>query len=215
MRYLHATRRHLLPLIASAAAMLLTASTTAAAAQGAVGSRTSVDHGDITFSVLGDVGNEVGSRVTRAELSLLGITVAPGNTPQRADPHRTSSAQAVATNNVLFRWNDYGNREVVLRSQPYAKILTKHNLTYRTPRVVTQRATSRSHDGGQAWRYRLAAKEIRCDFWGNNCKVIRTVWVRTVVDFRAYQGDKYGVVTAYCEGYDGPCPDFVKNALNQ
>lgn len=50
---------------------------------------------------------------------------------------------------------------------------------------------------------------------GSNCKVVRTVWVRTIVDFRSYQGDKYGVVTAYCEGIDGKCPDFVKNALNQ
>lgn len=46
--------------------------------------------------------------------------------------------------------------------------------------------------------------------------MIRSVTVRTVVDFRAYDsGGTYGVVTAYCEGIDGACPDFVKNVLNQ
>lgn len=165
--------------------------------------------------MLGDVGGDVGSPVTTAELLSLGLTFNP-EANSRGFTHRpTVAKQATSTNNVLFRWKDYGSREVVLRSQPYNKILTKHNLTYRTPRVVTQHAKSRAHDGGQAWRYRLAAKEIRCDFWCSNCRVGRTVWVRTVVDFRAYQGDKYGVVTAYCEGYDGPCPDFVRNALNQ
>lgn len=54
---------------------------------------------------------------------------------------------------------------------------------------------------------------MQCDWWGNNCKVIRTVTVRTVVDFRIYDSaGTYGVVTAYCEGFDGAYPDFVKNA---
>lgn len=39
--------------------------------------------------------------------------------------------------------------------------------------------------------------------------------VRVLVSVETYQGDKYGEVTAYCEGIDGKCPDFVKNALNQ
>ncbi|RKN67812.1 hypothetical protein D7252_09575 [Microbacterium sp. CGR2] len=173
----------------------------------------------VTFSVLGDVGQGAGSDVTTEELAVLGVDVdagtatkAPAVTFRQEAP---AAVQAAATNNVLFRWRDSGNREVVLRSLPYNKILTKHNLTYTTPRVVTQRAT-RTFDAGTSWRYRLAAKEIQCDWLGGNCKVIRTVTVRTIVDFRYYDSaGTYGVVTAYCEGITGACPNFVKNALNQ
>lgn len=172
--------------------------------------------GAIKFSVLGDVGAGAGSYVTAKELLDLGVEMGRGDLSGGWIAVRGARAEpTAATNNVLFRWNDFAGRAVVLRSQPYKKILTKHNLTYRSPRAVTRYASTRTHDGGQAWRYRVKANEVQCDFWGNNCKVKRSVWVRTIVDFRAYQGDSYGVVTAYCEGHDGKCPDFVKNALNQ
>lgn len=170
----------------------------------------------VTFSVLGDVGDGVGSEVSSGELAELGVDVEAGNASDGpVATYRQEAVVAAATNNVLFRWRDSGNREVVLRSLPYNKILTKHNLTYTTPRAVTQHA-NRTFDAGTSWKYRLAANEVQCDWLGNNCKVIRTVTVRTVVDFRAYDSaGTYGVVTAYCEGISGACPDFVKNALNQ
>lgn len=153
-----------------------------------------------------------------AVLLMMGVS-SPANastTDDRSSDTVTQEAlAAAATNNVLFRWRDSGNREVVLRSLPYNKILTKHNLTHTTPRAVTQHA-NRTFDAGTSWKYRRAANEVQCDWLGNNCKVIRTVTVRTVVDFRAYDSaGTYGVVTAYCEGISGACPDFVKNALNQ
>ncbi|MBM7828532.1 hypothetical protein [Microbacterium aurum] len=218
MHLTKATSRTVLSFFAIATAFTLATATPATASgfDTSANPTAETDEG-VIFSVLGDVGDGVGSIVSDEELAQLGIEVTPGtasSTPTvQAEPAPT--ARAAATNNVLFRWNDFGGRQVVLRSQPYDKILNKHNLTYRTPRVVTQKATTRTPDGGTSWRYRLAANEVKCDFWGNNCKVVRTVWVRTIVDFRSYQGDKYGVVTAYCEGIDGKCPDFVKNALNQ
>ena len=218
MRLPRTTSKTVLSLFAIVAAFaLVTTSPATASEYGAPADATVDDDEGVIFSVLGDVGDGVGSVVTDADLAELGIEVIPGtaSSAPKVQVEAAPTAQAAATNNVLFRWNDFGNRKVVLRSLPYNKNLTKHNLTYRTPRVVTQKASTRTPDGGTSWRYRLAAKEVKCDFWGNNCKVVRTVWVRTVVDFRSYQGDTYGVVTAYCEGINGKCPDIVKNALNQ
>lgn len=78
---------------------------------------------------------------------------------------------------------------------------------------MTQSATSiLSAGSGTNWSYYLKANQVTCYAWG--CKVTSTVNVRALVDYRKVSGGTYGVVTAQCEGYEGACPSFVKNALN-
>ena len=143
MHLTKATSRTVLSFFAIATAFTLATATPATASgfDTSANPTAETDEG-VIFSVLGDVGDGVGSIVSDEELAQLGIEVTPGTASSaptvQAEPAPT--ARAAATNNVLFRWNDFGGRQVVLRSQPYDKILNKHNLTYRTPRVVTQKA---------------------------------------------------------------------------
>ena len=38
--------------------------------------------------------------------------------------------------------------------------------------------------------------------------------VRVVIDYRGWSGPgQFGIVTAYCEGYPGPCPDWINHAF--
>jgi hypothetical protein len=114
---------------------------------------------------------------------------------------------------VTYSWTSKDRKRVYLRPAPLTKIETKHNLTMNVVKTVTKRASSILRAGsGTNFSYYLMAYEVTCYLWG--CRVTNSVNVRVLVDYREYGSQTYGVVTAYCEGISGRCPNFVKNALN-
>ncbi|MGN8551982.1 UNVERIFIED_CONTAM: hypothetical protein OHV15_05295 [Microbacterium sp. SLM126] len=114
---------------------------------------------------------------------------------------------------VTYSWTSKDNKRVWLRDAPRIKIETTHNLTGAAVQRVTKSATSILAAGsGTNFSYYLRASEVTCYIWG--CYVTNSLNVRVLVDYRKYGTQTYGVVTAYCEGISGRCPNYVKNALN-
>lgn len=181
-----------------------------------------------TFSVLGDLGVPVGDEVSLSDLEGLNISetdlnavgVEIADDESLAFDGRTelttpdsSVVAPMAAYDVIATWYSQDNKLVYLREAPYIKITTTHNLTTAAVKRVTKSATSILAAGsGTNWSYYLMANQVTCYPWG--CYVTASANVRVLVDYRAVTGGTYGVVTAYCEGYSGACPDFVKNALN-
>lgn len=150
MRLPRVTNRTVLSLFAIVAAVVLaTASPATASGYGAPADATVDDDDGVIFSVFGDVGDGVGSTVADGDLAELGIEVIPGNAssaPTTVQFEAAPSAQAAATNNVLFRWNDFGSRKVALRSSPYKPLWTsvriKETATESSPRTVRESPAS-------------------------------------------------------------------------
>lgn len=175
--------------------MLVGLSLGALSASPATGSELRPQAVPFSFSVMGDVD------VSKVDRSRCPSNLAP----------RVPNAKPTA--DVTYSWTSKDRKRVYLRPAPLAKIQTKHNLTVDVVKTVTKRATSILAAGsGTNYAYYLMAHEVTCYLWG--CKVTNSVNVRVLVDYRKYGTQTYGVVTAYCEGVSGRCPDYVKNAVN-
>lgn len=87
-----------------------------------------------------------------------------------------------------------------------SKIYFTHGLNRTVPRVATQFPDSSSQGSGTSWNYRTTFQRR------TNGQVVASVLVKTVVDFRNYDGDPYGVVTSYCDGMT-VCPTWVNSVV--
>ncbi|MFJ7249461.1 hypothetical protein ACIQWA_33190 [Kitasatospora sp. NPDC098652] len=121
---------------------------------------------------------------------------------------------------LVASWASSDHRTVNLRKGDgsgwgYDKIARKHNLN-----VAAIRATTRYPAPGfpvkqanpDSWNYVTKVNHVRCSGWflWRTCKVVESRDVQVTVNY----GNAKGVITAYCLGIDGRCPDWVKNAAN-
>jgi hypothetical protein len=100
----------------------------------------------------------------------------------------------------------------------YYKVVGKHNLTTKIVRFVTKHPYSQRYLGALSWNYTsYNVYHIKCSGWGplRRCKSVARTQVVVGHNFTALS-DRIpkGVITAYCKGYDGKCPSWVKNAIN-
>jgi hypothetical protein len=103
-------------------------------------------------------------------------------------------------------WNDHRNRRVVLRIEAQNKLWYQHNMNRNVPRVATQYPDSSRAEAGSSWEYFTTFQQRE------GTRITRTQQVRTVVDFRAVDGDPQGVITSYCVGLTR-CPDWINQVV--
>lgn len=132
--------------------------------------------------------------------------------PAAAPPPINYQQQIVASftnptgGSVLYRRGWHGGGSTGFG---YDKVVHKHGITnnqivraaVRYPQVVRQETTSR-------WVHEKQA--LLMGFGG----VSQTVIVRVVIEYHGWQGPgQMGVVTAYCVGIRGKCPEWVNRAF--
>lgn len=106
-------------------------------------------------------------------------------------------------------WTDQKGRKVYYRADVQSKVESLHGLTSKSVRLSTQNAQDVHLDSGTAWIYRLDLSRVE------GGTITARAIIRTVVDFKAYSGGgTKGVVTSYCEGYNGLCPSWVNLAFS-
>lgn len=119
---------------------------------------------------------------------------------------------------VSYYWTNREGLQINLRRNIKEKIESKHNLTWKVPRAVTNSYYKKYHVNGQKYSYEAEVHNIQCKGWAawRKCQSVDKVIVITSVDFRTNTSDgkQFGVTTTYCKGRGDWCPDFVKNALN-
>lgn len=168
-----------------------------------------------------DVGSAEGFRALRDSVSSRG----------GAHAGASLSAFGAVPSDAYLRvtsWYDVRGLEVVLRRGYYEppnagfglkKIIGKHNLNTEAVRSATAR-TSRIQPGkGTDVAYYQDVYLIECRSRGpiRTCYRKDTKTVITVVDFRLIGKKKepFGVVTAWCDGVPGACPNWVAEAINR
>ena len=134
-------------------------------------------------------------------------------------PKNLNSGHEIQANApVSHYWINREGRTINLRRNIKTKIESKHNLTWRVPRAVTNYYSKKYYVNGQKYTYEAKVHHIRCTGWffWRKCRIIDTVTVLTSVDFRTNTSDgkHFGVTTTYCKNRGNLCPDFVKKALN-
>lgn len=92
----------------------------------------------------------------------------------------------------------------------YDKVAGKHKITNSNVLAATIRSPQEARrEGDGRWVYEKTA--ILYGFF----TVSDQTTVRVVVSYGSWQGpDAQGVVTAYCVGYVGPCPEWVDRAFS-
>ena len=101
-----------------------------------------------------------------------------------------------------------------------AKITSKHNLTKQAVMAVTKYPdpfTGIVPEDSYNTKYTSPVIHVKCGGFliFKSCKVVEKVTVKAVVNYGIRKdGNAMGVITAYCLGYTGMCPSWVKNALN-
>jgi hypothetical protein len=149
--------------------------------------------------------------------------VTPDKEGVAADDGTTGLAAAAAPDPryaLVASWQAANRRTVNLRRGDSAwgltKIEQKHNLNVAAVRTTTKypapgfpQKLSSSKD---TWNYQTLVNHVQCSGWWlwRKCKVVEKTNVLAGVDFA---GPK-GVITAFCVGIQGRCPDWVKNAAN-
>jgi hypothetical protein len=103
----------------------------------------------------------------------------------------------------------------VLRRNVDQKIRDKHNVTWATARAASKHGKS-VFVAGTKWQYTIKVQELKCNWLRTQCKKTgKSTTVLTSIDFRKVTDKRpYGVVTTYCVGIQGKCPDYVKKSLN-
>lgn len=123
---------------------------------------------------------------------------------------------------ILAYWHDKMGRYVLERNgwwDPaypsdgfgWRKAYYKHDLTTSALKTITGKYWYYENDGGYRWVYRTTMTELTCTYtqgcWVTDRLTARAVWERSNWD-----GSMFGLVTAYCEGYYGKCPSWVKHS---
>lgn len=135
-------------------------------------------------------------------------------------PDATNSAYR-----VLGSWNDSKGKKVALRAGSfyngngwgYAKISTYHNLSSRAVKAATAYTPKKEFVSGTKYEFSTPVKKVNCKGWGifRKCSVVARTTVITSHEARVLNdGLPRGVITSFCSGYLGPCPDWVKKAAN-
>ena len=99
--------------------------------------------------------------------------------------------------------------------------LIYHNLTATNARIAIQhpkpgypRKLAATKD---TWNYVTSVAHVVCTGWGifRRCKVVETVDILVGVDFTPIdsQGNTKGIITGFCVGHSGRCPDWVRTAI--
>ncbi|WP_277209170.1 hypothetical protein [Isoptericola croceus] len=181
-----------------------------------------------SFSMLGDLDAQVGDVLTPGQMRRNGVDPTTmralkndrvaAESPDEPDGQSGSMLLRATNAPVLYSWRDNKGKTVNLRRNINTKIVDKHNLTWRVPRAVTQHPNKRWFVSGKKYSYQTRVLNVRCTgrLWWRKCKVVGSTQVLTSVDFRTNTSDgrAFGVTTAYCLGYAGRCPSYVKNAVN-
>lgn len=148
-----------------------------------------------------------------------------------AAPAATVLAPAAADPrySIAGEWKDKWNTPLVIRNGWWSgadagfgltKVTGKHNLTLRAVRATTKYPRpvgGKTHISGSKYEYRTDVLHVECSgVWiFKRCKVTDRKTILVAADFRQItDGKPFGVVTAYCEGVSGKCPDWVKNSIN-
>lgn len=173
----------------------------------------------IEITVAGDAleGYEVGDVVPIERIEEAGY----GRVGEDGDPTTAWGSLALPDDryDIIASWTDPVGALVNERAGYYTppnsgfgwrKAHYKHDLSTGAIKTITMKYFSRAPDGGQAIRYRTTMKHILCLTSG--CYVMDTLTARAVVDFKTWDARTFGLVTAYCEGYSGACPYWVKDA---
>lgn len=124
---------------------------------------------------------------------------------------------------VVESWNDVDGDEVTMRAGRWTggdsgfgeyKVEQKHNLGTEAVRIFTQNPDSleKDHQSGTSYTYSTTVLQVECSWWFF-CDVVDQQPTTTVVNFRDARGAPFGVVTSYCDGVQGHCPDWVRNVL--
>ncbi|MEU7135649.1 hypothetical protein [Streptomyces sp. NPDC046261] len=236
MRKPHA-RRGAIVVTLAATAGLLTAVPATAAADGSPSGRDS--RGDIDFSVF-DTGAGIprDSSFKLADLSRYGVArsavdeLGAGKLPAAGASGEKTLA---GPDDVVGEWKERDGWDTVMRRGYYdpvldrgfglTKVEQKHNLTLKAVRATTKYprpgATGKEPLSGSSttYNYRTEVLHVRCSGWWifRTCRVVDVKTIRAGVDFRVPpggDGKSKGVITAFCEGVPGRCPDWVKNSIN-
>lgn len=228
---------HLTAAAASAALAMPTAASTVSAsptlleATSTAEARSAKERGrDFTFSFIGLPHHKIGDNVSNSDIQDI---MTQGDGVDRSVPASLveltdrdgaqsfaleSAANTLSSRPYVFKtWRDSRDKEVVLWSDANLKLVYTHNVTWEVARAVTQKPRSLIYEGGPSYRYEALAQKITCTgFWFfPQCKVVDSVTVRTIIDYRNQYDRTKGIVTTYCPPYQGACPSFVKNAINR
>jgi hypothetical protein len=153
----------------------------------------------------------------------------PASTAVPAKPTPPPDADTIEA-----EWKDVDGWDTVIRLGWWAggtstkgfgvrKIDQKHNLSIADVKATTMYPRP---IGGKVripntnrYEYRTDVLHIQCSGWWifKSCRPVGVQTVLAAVDFtNPYKGQHkpFGVVTTYCEGIQGRCPDWVRNAAN-
>ncbi|MCQ8773105.1 hypothetical protein [Streptomyces telluris] len=228
----------------ASAALGLAAGLFAAAPASAMAAAPSTEgsSGDVEFSVfdngsgiprnssfqLADLGRKHG--IADSAVKQLGA----GKAPRTAGAESNAESKKLSGPDTLVgQWKDRDGWTVYMRQGYYdpvrdkgfglAKIEQKHNLTMKAVEATTKYprpgAAGKQKFAGypDTWNYFTDVLHVKCSGWWifRTCRVDKVQPVRAGVDFsfKVPMLPK-GVITAYCEGVQGRCPDWVKNAVN-
>lgn len=136
------------------------------------------------------------------------------------DTREFESLAAAAPNDIIDSWYDPRGALINIRAGAWnpntgagwgwRKMNYKHDLSTASAKVITTKYFERIGQGS-AIRYRATLKHIVC-LHTSGCVVEQTVTARAIIEFKNWDGKTQGLLTAYCEGWDGPCPYWARDA---
>lgn len=155
---------------------------------------------------------EAGVTIEDIEASVAGQDAEPADDTAQQNPYE-----------IVGSWNDVDGDEVTMRAGQWRggdsgfglyKVEEKHNLGMDAVRVFTQWPDNleKEQQSGTSYTYSTTAQLVECSWWFF-CDVVEEQPTTTVVNFRDARGDPFGVVTSYCNGVQGHCPDWVNQVL--
>lgn len=114
------------------------------------------------------------------------------------------------TGNLPLRYGNWSEQDD--SGFGWIKIFNKHNITLGAAIEYVSRSPNRHHTGGTTYEHEAYANEVTCSH--NRCKLTDQIKVVLKLDERELRdGHRFGVVTQYCQGVQGKCPDWVTTVL--
>lgn len=131
---------------------------------------------------------------------------------------------------IVGEWKDRDGGSVVMRKGWWdggnagfgmTKIDQKHNLSLAAVKATTMYPrpgpTGKEQIGPTTYNWRTDVLHVECSGWWifRTCEVTEVKSVLAGIDYRKLgDGKSFGAVTAFCEGVQGRCPGWVRNAIN-